>query len=266
MAEALRDEGISVWLLTSGLALAKNAEAVSVACDSVTVSLDGTNPATYRAIRGVNAFEKVCEGVRAVVTKGADVTLRVTLQRANFRQLPEFVSLARELGVRSVSFLAVDVSNPHAFARTTVDAAGLALAADDLPHLARLIDSLERDRAADFSAGFIAESPSKLRHIHHYFAAVLGLGEFPAVRCNAPEFSAVVAADGRVAPCFFIPGPGMTTHGGFVAALEHPDMSALRATIRTGKRAECTRCVCSMWRDLARPGFDDLRLQQRCVA
>ena len=27
------------------------------------------------------------------------------------------------------------------------------------------------------------------------------------MRCNAPEFSAVIGATGRVQPCFFIPGP-----------------------------------------------------------
>ena len=72
-----------------------------------------------------------------------------------------------------------------------------------------LLDALERDHAADFATRFIAESPAKLRRIRDYFAALLGLGAFPAVRCNAPEFSAVVGADGRVAPCFFIASPAL---------------------------------------------------------
>src|SRR3954468_2913891 len=50
------------------------------------------NAASYQAIRGLDAFDKVCEGVRAVVARGARVGLRVTLQRANYRALPEFVS------------------------------------------------------------------------------------------------------------------------------------------------------------------------------
>ena len=57
------------------------------------------------------------EGIRAAVAAGATVGLRVTLQRANYRELPRFVTLAHELGVNQLSFLAVDVSNPHAFAR-----------------------------------------------------------------------------------------------------------------------------------------------------
>jgi Fe-coproporphyrin III synthase len=248
IAGALRDAGIKVWLLTSGLSLAKHAGAAAACFDSITVSLDGTNPATYQAIRGLDAFDKVCEGVRAAVARGAAVGLRVTLQRANYRELREFVALARDLDVRQVSFLAVDVGNPHAFARTSIDHA-LALAPSDLPSFAALIDSLERNYAPEFDSAFIAESPAKLRRIHQYFEALTGAAEFPPVRCNAPEFSAVIGADTRVAPCFFIPGTGVKTDRGLAAALADDSMERLRASIREGARAECSRCVCSMWRD-----------------
>jgi len=251
IAQALRDAGIGVWLLTAGLSLAKFASAAVRVFDSITVSMDGTNAATYRRIRGLDAFDKVCEGVRSAVAQGAAVSLRVTLQQSNYRELPEFVSLARALGVRQVSFLPVDIGNPHAFARSEAPALPLALDAADLPRFAELIDALARDRAADFGSGFIAESPDKLRRMHQYFAALNGLGPFPAVHCNAPEFSAVVGADARVAPCFFIPGTGVSTFGGLEAALDDGEMAALRAEIRAGRRAECTRCVCSMWRDPA---------------
>jgi MoaA/NifB/PqqE/SkfB family radical SAM enzyme len=248
IAGALRGAGIKVWLLTSGLSLAKHAGAAAASFDSITVSLDGTNPSTYQAIRGLDAFDKVCEGVRAVVDRGSAVSLRVTLQRANYRELPAFVALARELRVRQVSFLGVDVGNSHAFARTSVSG-GLALDAADLPLFAALIDSLERDCAQEFLTGFIAESPAKLKRIHQYFEALNGVAEFPPVRCNAPEFSAVIGVDTRVAPCFFIPGTGVKTDHGLAAALADDSMAQLRATIRDGARAECARCVCSMWRD-----------------
>jgi len=249
MAGALREAGLEVWLLTAGLALAKHAAAAVAACDSITVSLDGTNASTYRAIRGLDAFDKVCEGIRAVAGRGATVNLRVTLQRSNYRELREFVRLALELGVAKVSFLAVDVGNAHAFARRGDAELPLALAGDDLPLFAELIDELERSHPHEFHSRFIAESPAKLRRIHQYFAALNGLDSFPPVRCNAPEFSAVIAADGRVAPCFFIPGTGVHAQDGLASALDHPHMAELRASIRAGARPECARCVCSMWRE-----------------
>jgi MoaA/NifB/PqqE/SkfB family radical SAM enzyme len=250
IAALLREQGLQPWLLTSGLSLAKHAARAASAFDSITVSLDGTCAATYAAIRGLDAFDKVCEGVRAAVAAGARVSLRVTLQRSNYRELPAFVALARRLGARQVSFLAVDVGNPHAFARTGASAPGLALDREDLPGFAALIDALIRDEAGAFGDGFIAESPQRLRALVGYFAALLGDGVFPSVRCNAPEFSAVIDTHGRVAPCFFIAGPdGVSADRGLRAALDDEAMTRLRASIRAGRRPECERCVCPKWRE-----------------
>lgn len=257
IAELLRRNGLKVWLLTSGLALAKHARRAAELFDAITVSLDGTDPETYAAIRGLDAFHKVCEGIQAAAAEGSRPGIRVTLQRGNFRQLPAFVDLARELGARQVSFLAVDVANPHAFGRTDDFVSDLALRPEDLPQLGRILDSLEQDHAEDFRSRFIAENPQKLRRILQYFAAVLGVGPYPKVSCNAPEFSAVIGATGRVQPCFFISAPldarlaetGARTGADLRAVLNSGSMSALRAAIRDGRRVECKTCVCSMWRD-----------------
>src|SRR5215469_1263140 len=117
IAELLRRQGLKLWLLTSGLSLAKHASRAAGLFEAITVSLNGIDRATYQAIRGLDAFDKVCEGIGAIALTSTPVNVRVTLQRANYRQLPQFVDLARELRVRQVSFLAVDVANPHAFAR-----------------------------------------------------------------------------------------------------------------------------------------------------
>ncbi len=250
IAELLRREGLKLWLLTSGLSLAKHARRVAALFEATTVSLDGTDPATYEAIRGLDAFDKVCEGIRAVVQAGSPVSLRVTLQRANYRQLPQFIALARALGVQQVSFLAVDVANPHAFARRGDFTSGLALQPPDLPVLAAMLDRLEREHAADFQSGLIADSTRKLRRIHQYFAAICGLAPYPEVRCNVFEYSAVIGASGRVSPCFFISGPEIgASRAGLEAVLNQDSMLALREHIRAGTRPECLRCVCSLWRD-----------------
>ncbi|MGB6489326.1 MAG: radical SAM protein [Steroidobacteraceae bacterium] len=252
IAALLGDEGLEVWLLTSGLSLAKYARRVGTLFSTITVSLDGTDAETYASIRGVAAFDVVCKGIRAASDSGARVTVRVTLQRANFWQLASFVDLARRLGALQISFLAVDVANPHAFARREGFESDLALRPVDLPELERLIRALERDRAEAFASGFIAESPAKLRRIHQYFSAVCGAGPYPPVRCNAPQFSAVVDAQGHVSPCFFIGGPSdAQVHNGLDQALNRADMTALRASIRVGGRRECKTCVCSMWRESA---------------
>jgi MoaA/NifB/PqqE/SkfB family radical SAM enzyme len=292
IAALLRASGLRIWLLTSGLALAKHAARVAELFEAVTVSLDGARPSTYAAIRGLDAFDTVCRGIARVAGRGVPVGVRVTVQRANYRELPELVEVARSAGAGRVSFLAADVGNINAFGRTATHAFanGVALQDEDLPELELILDRMQREHAADFRAGFIAESPQKLRRILQYYAALRGRGPFPPVRCNAPEFSAVLEAGGGVRPCFFIAGPERrgASHqleaanpapdraGLAHAALEHttrpardtaaqslraalndPAMTNLRKDIRAGRRAECTRCVCSMWRDASSPRWTE---------
>lgn len=258
IAELLRRHGLKLWLLTSGLSLAKHAQRAAALFDAITISMDGTDRKTYAEIRGVDAFDVVCRGVRAAVAAHVPVTLRVTLQRGNFRQLPAFVELGRQLSVAQVSFLAIDVGNPHAFGRQNGFMSDLALRREDLPELEGLLLALEREHAEAFRTGLICESPEKLRRrILQYFTAVCGLGPYPPVRCNAPEFSAVIDARGHVSPCFFIGGPpGAVVKDDLEEVLNGAPMVSLRRAIARSARAECSRCVCSMWRDFADPAAE----------
>jgi MoaA/NifB/PqqE/SkfB family radical SAM enzyme len=186
---------------------------------------------------------------------GTPVSLRVTLQRDNYRELLQFVQIAHELAVSQVSFLPVDVANPHAFARVDGAVADVALHPEDLPVFERLLCSLEREHAEDFESGLIAESPRKLRRIHQYFGAVNRLNAYPPVRCNAPEFSAVIDSHARLHPCFFIPGTAdAQVRDDLGRALNGEGMQGLRETIRAGQRRECSTCVCSLWRDPEKTG------------
>ncbi len=250
IAQLLKDHGLDLWLLTSGLSLAKHAARAATLFESVTVSLDGSDPAMYAAIRGLDAFDKVCEGIRAAADAGLRVGVRVTVQRRNYRHLADFVELAHQHGAAQISFLAADVSNAHAFGRNGTADDEIALTRDDLAPFAATLDALGRERAADFASGFIAESPAKLRRLQQYYAALQGAARFPVTRCNAPEFSAVMDAGGRIHPCFFIQGPAAQGKGlGLGELLNDEPMRDLRADISVGRRAECERCVCSMWRD-----------------
>ena len=263
IAQLLRANGLRLWLHTSGLSLAKHAVRAAQLFDAITVSLDGTDRETYAAIRGLDAFDKVCDGIRMAVREGAEIGVRVTVQRRNYRQLPSFVALTKELGARQVSFLAVDVANPHAFGRLDDFSKDLALAPDDLPIFREILDGMDREQLADFRSGLIADSPKKLRRIHQYFSAICGLGSYPPVRCNVFDYSAVIGATGRVSPCFFISGPPQGPSQTDLGQLLNGDsMVALRETIRFGKRPECERCVCSLWREPESPEASDFLMRR----
>jgi MoaA/NifB/PqqE/SkfB family radical SAM enzyme len=263
IAELLRSNGLRLWLLTSGISLSKHAPRAARLFDAITVSLDGTTAESYAAIRGLDAFDKVCEGVRAAASAGAPVGVRVTVQRANYRQLAHFVVLARELGAQQVSFVAVDVASADAFGRVDGFNADLALQPDDLPVFEQLLDHLEHDLAAEFSSGLIADNPRKLRRMLQYFAAVCGRAEYPPVRCNVFDYSAVISASGQVRPCFFIPGPASDAPHGQLAQLLNSDaMIDVREAIRSGMRPECKSCACSLWRDPERRTASDFLMRR----
>ena len=252
IAQNCRDSGAWVMLLTNGLLLRRQLDAVAACVDEVIVSLDGGTAATYHAIRGVDAFDLVLDGIRAVRAAGIPVTTRTTVQRANFREMPAIIEAACAADVSQISFLTVDVSSTEAFGpRFSADqptAAQTALTADDLPAFEAVLDRIETDFAAEFASERIAESPAKLRRMSQYFRALLGEGDFPRPRCNAPHFSTVIEVDGTLRPCYFLPAYGQLNGTTLPAALNLPAALALRQAYQSGQRAECARCVCPLYK------------------
>jgi Fe-coproporphyrin III synthase len=151
--------------LTNGLALKKQTEQVIANIDQVTVSLDAASPQTYHTIRGVDALSVVLDGIKAVACN-VPVTTRTTVQRGNFREIPQVVDVAKNAGVSKVSFLAVDTSNQVAFGPRFTDEHHPplpALTPHELPEFAAILADMEQSHAADFASGLIAESPARLR-------------------------------------------------------------------------------------------------------
>lgn len=250
-AARFQAEGARVILLTNGLFLRKQSEDVIAHIDEVVVSLDGGTPETYAHIRGVDAFDVVLEGIRAVSSGGVSVTTRTTVQRANYAELPQMTAVAKRAGASHISFLTVDVNSQAAFGERALHQAidPSALTEVDIPRFEAVLDALERDHAADFASGLIAESPAKLRRMADYFRALVGEGEAPPVRCNAPHTSVVVQVDGSLRPCYFLPLAGRVQPGEpLEAVLNTQEVLALRRAYRSGGRPECARCVCPLYK------------------
>jgi Fe-coproporphyrin III synthase len=142
----------------------------------------------------------------------------------------------------------VDVSSHAAFARAGTFDTSMALDLDDLDPFARVLADTVREFRVEFDHGYLLESPTKLRMLHGYFAALLGLQPFLPVRCNAPRFSAVIEPDGSLKPCFFLPSSGMCADTPIGSALNTPAGIKLRREQRRGKRRECSRCVCPAYK------------------
>jgi MoaA/NifB/PqqE/SkfB family radical SAM enzyme len=251
IARKFRETGAHVMLLTNGLLLKKQAQDVLDSVDEVIVSLDGGNAKTYAAIRGVDAFDLIFEGIDMLRAAGMPITTRTTVQQANFREIPQIIEVALKHDVNKISFLAIDVSNPFAFGERDTETANGALSTNEIQQLGDIIDSSEKNFASAFADGRMAESAEKLRRILlEYFKALIGEAEFPRPRCNAPHFSTVVEVDGRLRPCYFLPTYGrLKPEGeGLAAAINWQAAQDLRRAYRTGQRAECARCVCPLYK------------------
>ncbi len=249
IARRFRDQDIYVMLLTNALHLERQADAVADSVDEVIVSLDAGTAPTYRQIRGVDGFERVLDGVRAVRGRDVAVTTRTTVQRQNYAELPQIIEAGLAADVNAISFLAVDVSSEVAFGDRVENPYSPALTSADVDAFADVLDHVEKMHADAFNSGRIAESPAKLRRMLRYFRAVNGETTFDGPRCNAPHISTVVEVDGRVRPCYFLPEIGqLDASTDLPTLLNSPAGAAMRAAYQTGKRPECARCVCPLYK------------------
>ncbi len=253
LCRTLKEAGVSITLLTSGLLLSKGAEKIGRYVDRVLASLDGPRD-VHDEIRNVpRAFDRLAEGVAALREKAPHVPVgaRCTVQKRNAGHLRATVVAARAIGLAKISFLAADMTS-GAFNRPggwdEVSASGVTLSPDDLPLLEEELRSLERENALDFASGFIAESPAKLRaKLLQHFSALLGRGDFAPVACNAPWVSSVIEADGTVRPCFFHEPLGNVREAGSLSAVLNSEKArAFRSGLDVSTNPICRRCVCSL--------------------
>jgi Fe-coproporphyrin III synthase len=247
----LREEGIHLTLLTTGLLLKKCATTVAYAFDDVIVSLDGP-PAVHNAIRRVPAaFELLEAGVCALREARPDmrITARSTIQKANHNCLMETARTAKLLALNGISFLAVDLTS-QAFNRELAwpvnRQAEIGLSLSELAELENEVELLIRNGDREFGPGFIAESPAKLSRIIRHFRAQFGLDSAEAPPCNAPWVSAVIEADGQVRPCFFHRPIGNLRNLSLEQVINGEEALAFRRDLDIPTNSICKNCVCSL--------------------
>ena len=197
----LKKQKIKISVLSTGLALKKNAPQITAWVDDIIVSLDG-DEVLHNTIRNIpEAFSKMEQGIAAIreIDPSFKITARTVIHQQNYKQWPLIIDAAKSLGVNQISFLPADVSS-HAFNREVLwdkyRQQEVLIREEELARLNVIIDELITVYQHDFENGFIAESPEKIRKIAQYYASFYNLSLPPYKKCNAPWVSAVIEADG----------------------------------------------------------------------
>jgi MoaA/NifB/PqqE/SkfB family radical SAM enzyme len=247
--EILHRQNIKITLLSTGLALKRNAEQLLLWVDNIIVSLDGDEQ-THDRIRNIpHAFKKLKEGVCHI--KNIEPTFRITgrtvIHKLNFRCWNQIIDSAKDMGLNQVSFLPADVSS-HAFNREILwnEQRQYEILPDrnELAELEDKIETIITNYREGFESLFIAESPDKLRKIYEYYAAFYNMNPFPYKKCNAPWVSTVIEADGSVRPCFFHDSFGNIRNNSLEKILNSREAISFRKNLDIDSNSTCMKCVC----------------------
>jgi MoaA/NifB/PqqE/SkfB family radical SAM enzyme len=245
----LKQQDISISLLSTGLLLKKHAVAILQYVDDVIISLDG-DEATHNYIRNIpDAFVKLKEGVASLkeLNPRFRVSGRSVIHQLNFRVWPQIIETAKEMQLDSISFLPADVSS-HAFNREVLWSnqrqQEILPAKEDLTELNEILEHLIKEYSVEIGNGFVAESAEKLRKIGSYYSAFYGLNPFPFKKCNAPWVSAVIEADGTVRPCFFHEAIGNIHEKDLNGIINSEKAFSFRKQLDMDNNSICKKCVC----------------------
>ncbi len=121
---AIRASGLPIENLTTNAVLLRTevAELIAATCDSITVSLNTADEATYASMMKTPArnFQRVVDNTRELIAlrrRNGSRTPKVTLQflvwKENYRTIPEMYRLAREIGADTILFNGLSFLKPE---------------------------------------------------------------------------------------------------------------------------------------------------------
>ena len=235
--------GLAVQVATNGLGLSRSASWLGGFVDEVYVSLDGPEE-IHDSARGPRMFARLRASMTEVLALKPRPRLiaRSVISTLNAFALVQTVAAARSIGFDAISFLPIDLTS-EAFGGDPSSRQRLKPVAADVIAFRGAIGTLAR---ASELGRYVIEDEAKLSAMAGDLAERED-GTTP--RCNAPEWSAVVEADGALRPCFFQPvvktAPGL----GLEAARRSPDYARAIAQLGSGDRI-CASCVCPKYVDL----------------
>ena len=206
MVRYLKDRGIHVVFNTNGTVLnPRNGRAlIETGLDELRVSFDAADAKSYRVIRGKDLFHRILRNVRAFCElqrrEGHErprVSAWLTGLRETIEQLPEFVRVAAETGVKEIYLQRLVFFEKDAIGLATPDQALFEqLTREESVYLERAT-ALAETLGVTFNASGAASEPEMSLKRHDTGS--------PWSMCNRPWTLMYFTANGRALPCCIAP-------------------------------------------------------------
>jgi MoaA/NifB/PqqE/SkfB family radical SAM enzyme len=204
MVRYLKARGTYVLFNTNGTLMRekKSRELIEAGLDELRISLDAAEPKAFELVRGRDLFDRIVRNVKSFVALKKEMgaghprlSLWLTGLRETMEQLPAFIRLADEVGVREVhlqrlvfpeSGLGLARQQSSLFERRDVEEGAVLLEAE----------RLAAELGVLFDASGAAEPEISLRR---------GDGDAPWSLCRRPWSLMYFTAHGRALPCCIAP-------------------------------------------------------------
>ncbi len=205
MVEYLKKRGTYVLFNTNGTLMRekKSRELIEAGLDEMRISLDAAEPKAFEEVRGRDLFDRIVRNVKNFVAlkkqMGADkprLSLWLTGLRETLEQLPAFIRLADDIGVREVHLqrLVYFENNQQGLARPESSL----FEKRDVEEGKFLLEAerIAAELGVFFDASGAAEPEASLRRLD---------GDTPWSLCRRPWSLMYFTAHGRALPCCIAP-------------------------------------------------------------
>jgi MoaA/NifB/PqqE/SkfB family radical SAM enzyme len=206
MVRYLKNRGVYVLFNTNGTLLnERNARAlIAAGLDELRISLDAANAKSFRAVRGKNYFDRILKNVRAFRAlqerEGCDkprVSLWLTGLKETIQELPAFVRIAAEIGVKEVYLQRLVFFDEDAIGMARPDQALFERITREESAYLREAETLAHSLGISFSASGAASEPgASLKQTST---------QSPWSLCKRPWTLMYITANGRALPCCIAP-------------------------------------------------------------
>jgi MoaA/NifB/PqqE/SkfB family radical SAM enzyme len=226
MVGYLKDRSAYVLFNTNGTVLSERhgRALIDAGLDELRVSLDASNRESFKAIRGRDYFGRIIRNVRAfreLQEREGHTTPRVSVWLTGLRetveQLPAFVQVAAEIGVKEVYLQRLVFFAESAIGKAQPDQALFERLTQEEAAYLKQAEDLARSLGVTFSASGAATEPG---------LSLKGSGDgSPWALCRRPWSLMYFTANGRALPCCIAP---FSQHGYDNYTLGHAGQQSLR--------------------------------------